>query len=164
MYLTTWVRTLESHTENNCSCQQGISRWFSQQTNKLNICRYCRCAVWKQLDANFTKACYFRQIINLPSLKKNQLHQNSLNIFQQIVWRMKYAQSYVLKFLKVLEKKILQTYWNACKNLFKKGSIMRTYTKILLHCVKVDKLYWTHSSAFAKLHIGFIREIFHFYL
>lgn len=41
---------------------------------------------------------------------------------------------------------------------------MRTYTKILPHCVKVEKLYQTHSLAFATSHIGFISEILYLYL
>lgn len=36
---------------------------------------------------------------------------------------------------------------------------MRTYIKILLHTVKVEKLYWTHFLAFAPSHIGFISKI-----
>lgn len=62
----------------------------------------------------FTEAYYFRQIIdNNPSyFLKNELHHYRLNIFQQIVWN-----SYVFKFLNILEEKILQIYSNACESL-----------------------------------------------
>lgn len=73
-----WVRTSQTHTENNGSCQQGISCCSSQQTNKKMgyLCVICRCAVWRHLDASVTEAYNFRQIIGkTPSyfLKNNSI-------------------------------------------------------------------------------------------
>lgn len=71
-----------------------------------------RSAAWRHLDASFTEAYNFRQKIGkTPSyfLKKT----NSITI-DLTVW-----QSYVSKFLKVLEEKILPVYSNDCESLKK---------------------------------------------
>lgn len=53
-----------------------------------------------------------KQTYYLLKIKQNkQLHQNSLNIFQQIVWHIKHTQPYVLKFVKVLEEKYFKVTW-----------------------------------------------------